>query len=145
MDKRTFLTKSTVLGLGSLVSMEVLGKAAEAVSRLSQEAARRDDDFWASELAGVKREQAEGCMERGWRAEEDDAAMLDMFKQTSKRYGMVNKIVSIPMDPKSDEEIVELYANAITPKTRLLMVCHMINITGHILPVRKICDMAHER
>jgi len=25
------------------------------------------------------------------------------------------------------------------------MVCHMINITGHILPVRKICDMAHSR
>ena len=25
------------------------------------------------------------------------------------------------------------------------MVCHMINITGQILPVRKICDMAHER
>lgn len=78
-------------------------------------------------------------------AEQDYGAMLDMFRQTSKRYGMVNKMVSIPVDPKSDEEIVELYANAITPKTKLLMVCHMINITGHILPVRKICDMAHSR
>jgi len=78
-------------------------------------------------------------------AEQDYGSMLEMFKQTSKRYGMVNKIVSVPMDPKTDEEIVELYANAITPKTRLLMVCHMINITGHILPVRKICDMAHAR
>lgn len=25
------------------------------------------------------------------------------------------------------------------------MVCHMINITGHILPVKKICDMAHAK
>ena len=25
------------------------------------------------------------------------------------------------------------------------MVCHMINITGHILPIRKICDMAHKK
>ena len=68
-----------------------------------------------------------------------------MFKQTAKRYGMVNKIVSVPLHPKTDEEIVELYANAITPKTKLLMVCQMINITGQILPVRKICDMAHRR
>ena len=76
-------------------------------------------------------------------AEQDYGAMLDMFKQVSKRFGTVNKIVSIPQDPKSDDEIVELYAKAITPRTKLLMVCHMINITGHILPVRKICDMAH--
>lgn len=25
------------------------------------------------------------------------------------------------------------------------MVCHMINITGQILPIRKMCDMAHEK
>jgi selenocysteine lyase/cysteine desulfurase len=58
---------------------------------------------------------------------------------------MVNTVVSLPVDPRSDDEIVQLYANAITPRTRLLMVCHMINITGQILPVRKIADMAHAR
>ena len=78
-------------------------------------------------------------------AEQDYGAMLDMFKQVSKRYGMVNKVLSIPMDPGSDDEIVEMYAYAITPKTKLLMICHMVNITGHILPVRKICDMAHSK
>jgi len=78
-------------------------------------------------------------------AEQDYGAMLDMFKQTSKRYGMVNKVLSVPMDPGSDDEIVEMYSYAITPKTKLLMICHMINITGHILPVRKICDMAHSK
>lgn len=78
-------------------------------------------------------------------AEQDYGAMLEMFKQVAKRHGVVNKVLSIPMNPKSDDEIVDLYASAITPKTRLLMVCHMINITGHILPVRKICDMAHKR
>jgi selenocysteine lyase/cysteine desulfurase len=78
-------------------------------------------------------------------AEQDYGAMLEMFKQSSKRFGIVNKVVSVPLHPKSDEEIVDLYASAITEKTRLLMVCHMINITGHILPVRKICDMAHKR
>jgi selenocysteine lyase/cysteine desulfurase len=78
-------------------------------------------------------------------AEQDYGSMLDMFKLVANRHGVVNKVVSVPNHPVSDEEIVELYANAITPKTKLLMVCHMINITGHILPVRKICDMAHSK
>lgn len=78
-------------------------------------------------------------------AMQDYGSMLDMFKLQARRYGMVNKIISIPNHPKSDEEIVELYAQAITPKTRLLMVCHIINITGHILPIKKICDMAHAK
>jgi len=78
-------------------------------------------------------------------AEQDYGAMLEMFKQVSKRYGVVNKIISIPNHPQSDEEIVELYSKAITPKTKLLMVCQLINITGQILPVKKICDMAHSK
>ncbi len=78
-------------------------------------------------------------------AEQDYGSMLDMFKQQSKRYGLVQKIVSVPLDPKTDEEIVDLYEKSITPKTRLIMICHMINITGHILPVKKICDMAHAK
>ncbi len=76
-------------------------------------------------------------------AEQDYGAMLDHFKFIAKRYGVVNKIISIPNHPKSDEEIVSLYADAITSKTKLLMIGHIINITGQILPVRKICDMAH--
>jgi len=78
-------------------------------------------------------------------AEQDYGAMLDMFTQISKRYGVVNKIISLPMNPKTDEEIISLYEKAITPKTKLLMVCHMVNITGQILPIKKICDMAHKK
>jgi len=78
-------------------------------------------------------------------AEQDYGSMLDMFKQQSKRYGLVQKIISIPFHPKSDEEIIALYENAITPKTRLIMICHIINITGQILPIKKVCDMAHKK
>ena len=78
-------------------------------------------------------------------AAQDYGAMLDMFKLQASRYGIVNRIVSLPIDPQSDDEIVQLYENAITPKTRLLMICHMVNITGQILPVRAIVDMAHRR
>ena len=77
-------------------------------------------------------------------AEQDYGAMIDMFKQVAKRHGVVNKMVSVPNIPKSDEEIVGIYEKAITPKTKLIMICHMINITGQILPVKKICDMAHK-
>ena len=76
-------------------------------------------------------------------AAQDYGAMLEMFKQVAKRHGVANKIVSLPLDPASDDEIVALYEHAITPKTKLIMVCQMVNITGQILPVRKICDMAH--
>jgi selenocysteine lyase/cysteine desulfurase len=78
-------------------------------------------------------------------AEQDYGSMLDMFKLQERRRGIVNRIVSVPMHPKSDDEIVAVYENALTPKTQLLMVCHMINITGQILPVRKIVEMAHRR
>jgi selenocysteine lyase/cysteine desulfurase len=78
-------------------------------------------------------------------AEQDYGAMLDMFKLVARRHGVVNKIVSLPLNPSSDEEIVNLYANTITPKTKLLMICHMVNITGQILPVKKICEMAHSK
>jgi selenocysteine lyase/cysteine desulfurase len=59
--------------------------------------------------------------------------------------GVVLKKVSLPNQPSSDDEIVKLYSDAITSKTKLLMVCHIVNITGQILPVRKICDMAHAK
>lgn len=78
-------------------------------------------------------------------AEQDYFSMLEMFNQQAEQHGIVNKRVSVPNHPKSDAEIVELYANAISPKTRLIMVCHMVNITGQVLPIRKICDMAHSK
>lgn len=78
-------------------------------------------------------------------ANQDYGAMLDMFALQARRRGMTNRLVNIPMDPKSDDEVVQVYAAALTPRTRLLMVSHMVNITGHILPVRKIADMAHAR
>jgi selenocysteine lyase/cysteine desulfurase len=75
---------------------------------------------------------------------QDYGSMKDHFELMVKKYGIKTKVVDVPNFPKSDEEIVEIYEKVITPNTRLLMVSHMINITGHILPVRKICDMAHK-
>ena len=49
-------------------------------------------------------------------AAQDYGAMIDQFEMVSKRYGIVNKVVSVPNHPNSDEEIVELYEQQITPK-----------------------------
>ena len=76
-------------------------------------------------------------------AQQDYGSMKLMFEQVSKRYNIKTKIISIPNHPASDEEIVSLYESQITKKTKLLMVCHMINITGQVLPIKKICEMAH--
>ncbi|HTK56571.1 MAG TPA: aminotransferase class V-fold PLP-dependent enzyme [Gemmatimonadales bacterium] len=76
-------------------------------------------------------------------AEQDYGAMQDMFVLQKRRHGIVTKVVTLPMDPASDAELVQLYENALGPKTRLLMIPHLVNITGQILPVRAICDMAH--
>jgi selenocysteine lyase/cysteine desulfurase len=78
-------------------------------------------------------------------AEQDYGAMLNMFRLVGERYGVVNKTISLPNHPKNDEEIVDLYASQITDKTRLLMICHVVNINGQVLPVKKICDMAHSK
>ena len=76
-------------------------------------------------------------------ANQDYGAMINMFRLVQNRYGIKLNFVDVPLHPKSDEEIVATYEAAITKKTKLLMVCHMVNITGHILPIAKICDMAH--
>ncbi|MFL2604769.1 MAG: aminotransferase class V-fold PLP-dependent enzyme [Flavobacteriaceae bacterium] len=76
-------------------------------------------------------------------AYQDYGAMQDMFEQIGKRNGVVLKKVSVPNHPKNDMELISLYESQITSKTRLIMISHMVNITGQILPVKKICDMAH--
>lgn len=75
---------------------------------------------------------------------QDYGSMQTMFDLASKRWGIKTVKIDIPLHPENDEEIVEIYRKAITPKTRLMLVPHIVNITGHILPVRKIADMAHE-
>lgn len=92
-------------------------------------------------IAGIPWEKGDEAV----MAEQDYGAMLNQFTLMESRHGITAKRVSLPNHPKNDEEIVDLYASAITEKTRLLMVCHLVNITGQVLPIRKICDMAHSK
>ncbi|MCB9224173.1 MAG: aminotransferase class V-fold PLP-dependent enzyme [Crocinitomicaceae bacterium] len=76
-------------------------------------------------------------------AEQDYGAMLNMFRLINERYGVITKRVSLPNHPESDKEIVKLYEDQITNNTKLIMISHLVNISGQVLPVKKICDMAH--
>jgi selenocysteine lyase/cysteine desulfurase len=75
--------------------------------------------------------------------DQDYGSMLQQFRQESRRHGLTCIEISIPLVPKDDQEMVDTYAKAITPRTKVLLVSHMVNITGQILPVRKIAEMAH--
>jgi selenocysteine lyase/cysteine desulfurase len=55
----------------------------------------------------------------------DYGAMLDMFALQARRFGLVRRIVELPLHPVSDDEVVRCYAAAIGPRTRLLLVSHM--------------------
>jgi selenocysteine lyase/cysteine desulfurase len=78
-------------------------------------------------------------------AAQDYGAMQDMFKLMARRYGIVPKIISVPTLPQNDEEIIKVYENALTPKTRLVMVSHIVNISGQILPIKAITQRIHNR
>ncbi len=72
-------------------------------------------------------------------------SMQEALEQRALRYGTVNRVIDIPWLPASQDEIVRAYAEAIGPRTRYILVSHMIFLTGQVLPVRAICDMAHQR
>jgi len=53
--------------------------------------------------------------------------------------------VEIPSPPESVDQIVKIYERAMTPKTRLLMVSHMPYVTGVIMPIEQLADLAHSK
>jgi isopenicillin-N epimerase len=76
---------------------------------------------------------------------QDYPRMLTTWRQRERRDGIVLKTISIPVPAPSLEEIAERIEKAITPKTRIIMVCHVINLTGQILPIRRICEIGRRR
>lgn len=52
---------------------------------------------------------------------------------------------TLPILPNTPGELVDIYKAAITPKTKAILICHMVNTNGMILPVQEVCHMARER
>jgi len=76
---------------------------------------------------------------------QDYPRMLTTWRQREKRDGIVLKLVSFPVPLKDPNELVRRFENALTPKTKVILVCHITNLTGQIFPVRRICQMGRQR
>jgi selenocysteine lyase/cysteine desulfurase len=68
--------------------------------------------------------------------------MVHAWLQRQMREGIKYIQLDFNFPLESDEEIVEAYKKAITPKTKIIHVTHIINWIGQIMPVKKICAMA---
>jgi isopenicillin-N epimerase len=76
---------------------------------------------------------------------QDYPRMLTTLRQRELREGLKLNLIKIPIAPKNVNDIATAYERAITPRTKLILVSHQINITGQINPVRKICEMARAK
>ena len=74
---------------------------------------------------------------------QDYPHMIQAYRQRAERDGIVYKQISFDFPIEDDDVIVKAYEQAITPRTRLIHVTHMINWVGQTMPVAKIADMAH--
>jgi selenocysteine lyase/cysteine desulfurase len=78
-------------------------------------------------------------------AAHDYDSVIETLEMVAARKALVLTRVALPPDPDSDEQIVALYEDAITARTRVLLVTHMLHRTGQVMPVAKIAAMARRR
>lgn len=71
--------------------------------------------------------------------------MLTTWEQMVRRNGIVLKKVKFPVPLLNPEDYASAIEKAITRKTKVIMVMHVVNFTGQIVPVKKICRLAHAR
>lgn len=72
-------------------------------------------------------------------------AMDHALKQLQKRFEIQVTKVSLPVPAPDHASLVQPFEQAITRKTRLVLICHMINLSGQIMPVKEVVDIAHQR
>jgi selenocysteine lyase/cysteine desulfurase len=75
----------------------------------------------------------------------DYGRMITTFKQRERRDGIKLVQFPLPIPATDDDEVVSRFEQNITPRTKAILMCHIVNITGQILPVKKVVHMARER
>jgi isopenicillin-N epimerase len=76
---------------------------------------------------------------------QDYPRMITTLRQRELREGLKLNLVKVPIAPRDANDLATPFEKAITPKTKLILVSHQINLTGQIMPVRKVCEMARAR
>jgi selenocysteine lyase/cysteine desulfurase len=75
----------------------------------------------------------------------DYGRMLTTFRQRERRDGIVMKTIPFPVPPPGLQDLADRFEQAVTPRTKVILVCHITNLTGQIFPIKSICRMARER
>lgn len=76
---------------------------------------------------------------------QDYPRMLTTWRQRERREGIKLKMISFPVPPPSMDDLYERFERAVTPRTKVIQVCHITNLTGQIFPIKRICRMGRER
>ena len=76
---------------------------------------------------------------------QDYPRMLTTWHQRERREGIVVREITFPVPPPSQDDLAERIERAITPKTKVIHVCHITNLTGQIFPIKRIVQRARAR
>lgn len=76
---------------------------------------------------------------------QDYPRMLTTLRQRELREGLKLNLIKVPIAPADINDLATPFERAVTPKTKMILVSHQINLTGQILPVKRVCDMARSR
>lgn len=77
--------------------------------------------------------------------DQDYPRMINGIKQRERRDGVKMVQVSFPHNPRSTQELVDAIERGITPRTKLILICHVINLTGQIWPVKDVVALGRRR
>lgn len=72
-------------------------------------------------------------------------AGIHPWRLKEKRFGIKIKEVSVGVPPKSVNEIINAFKNAITPQTKVISVSHTVYLTGLIFPTKELSELAREK
>ena len=76
---------------------------------------------------------------------QDYPNMIQAWKQKEMRDGIKIKWLNFELPIENEETIVKSFADATTSKTKIWHITHMINWTGQIMPVKRLCEEARKR
>ena len=76
---------------------------------------------------------------------QDYGRMLDTWDQRALRDGIKVTKISFPVPTTDLSDLTRRIEAAITPRTKVIHICHITNLTGQLFPVRDVCRMARSR
>jgi len=63
----------------------------------------------------------------------------------AKRYGIVVKKVALPKPVQNPAQVLNLFSEAITSRTRVIFFSHITTATGVVLPAKELCALARSK